>query len=114
MHDDEVIASGGDPYSGNTTQRQNTRPVPLRSTTCHLRETSEGTEGVWDRARQLIVGQGQGPAMHDDEVIASWDDPHSGNTKHYGIHGLCHSAAQRATYQRRVRALRESGIVPVS
>ena len=52
--------------------------------------------------------------MHDDEVIASWDDPHSGNTKHYGIHGLCHSAAQRATYERPVRALRESGIVPVS
>ena len=30
------------------------------------------------------------------------------------IHGLCHSAAQRATYVRPVRALRESGIVPVS
>ncbi len=51
--------------------------------------------------------------MHDDEAIASWDDPYSGNTAH-GTHGLCHSAAQRATYERPVRALRESGIVPVS
>ncbi len=51
--------------------------------------------------------------MHDDEVIASGGDPYSGNTTH-GTHDPCHSAAQRATYSRLVRALRESGIVPVS
>ena len=49
--------------------------------------------------------------MTTKQQPVSGGDPYSGNTAH-GTHDPCHSAAQRATYSRRVRALRESGIVP--
>ena len=51
--------------------------------------------------------------MTTKQQPVSGGDPYSGNAAG-NIHGLCHSAAQRATYERPVRALRESGIVPVS
>lgn len=58
--------------------RRTGSPFSTGNTVRDLHETSQGTDGLWDGAHQLIAGQMQDPNKHPIQAHSSWLDKSRG------------------------------------